>query len=77
LIRNSDGKLRQFYGVGEVADEIRRQQDKTVLVLVPHEYANQLSESPLISAQALDKNSELGIFAVNLKNIDSAAARAR
>lgn len=67
LIRNADGKLRTFYGVSEIVEELKREPGRAVLVLVPPEYLYQLNESPEIEAKRLEASAELIIFAVKLK----------
>ncbi|MGI8848996.1 MAG: ArnT family glycosyltransferase [Pyrinomonadaceae bacterium] len=68
LIRNTDGKLKKFLGVYEVLEEIKHQNGKDVLVLVPLEYLKELTDSDLVSAQVLSDNGELVIVLVNRKN---------
>ena len=67
LIRDEGGKLKKFFGVSEIADEISRQGGKDVLVLVPLEYLHELPESPMIESQILDKKGELAIVLVKGK----------
>lgn len=67
LIRDADGKIKKFYGAPEIADEIRREDGKTALVLVPLEYADQLRETDVVSAEFLGDNGESAIFAVSVK----------
>jgi hypothetical protein len=67
LIRLPGGKIRKFNTVEEIAEEIRRQNGKTVLVLVPYEYAYQLGENDWISAKILGDNSKVILFAVSNK----------
>ncbi len=67
LIRGSDGKLKKFLGVSEVAEEIRREGATDVLVLVPLEYLQQLTDSDLVESKVLNKNGELAIVLVKNK----------
>ncbi len=67
LIRNADGKLKIFYGVTEISDEIKRQNGKATLVFVPTEYLYQLQESDLIEAKVLGESGETVLVAVKLK----------
>jgi 4-amino-4-deoxy-L-arabinose transferase-like glycosyltransferase len=67
LIRDADGKLKKFLGVSEVAEEIRREGAADVLVLVPLEYLQQLTDSDLVEAKVLDENGELAIVLVKNK----------
>ena len=67
LVRDADGKLKKYLGVSEVAEEIRRQNGKDVLVLVPLEYLHELPESDLVESKILGDNGELAIVAVKVK----------
>ena len=64
LIRDAGGKLKKHFGVSEVAEEIRRQGGKTVLVLVTLEYLHELPESDLVESKILGESGELAIVAV-------------
>jgi hypothetical protein len=65
LIRDADGKLKKHFGVSEVAEEIKRQGGKTVLVLVTLEYLHELPESNLVESKILGESGELTIVAVS------------
>ena len=65
LIRDADGKLKKHFGVSEVAEEIKRQGGKTVLVLVTLEYLHELPESNLVESKILGESGELAIVAVS------------
>jgi hypothetical protein len=67
LIRNPEGKIRHFWNVAEVADQIRQQGGKPVLALVPFQYVYQLSEGDSADVEFLADNGELAIYAVSLK----------
>ncbi len=64
LIRSADGKLKKYFGVAEVAEEIRRGGDRDVLVLVPLEYLHELPESDLVESKILGESGELAIVLV-------------
>ncbi len=64
LIRDENGKLKKFFGVGEVAEEIEREGGKDVLVLVPLEYLHELPESSIVESKILDQTEELAIVLV-------------
>jgi 4-amino-4-deoxy-L-arabinose transferase-like glycosyltransferase len=64
LTRNADGKLKKYFGVAEVAEEIRRGGDRDVLVLVPLEYLHELPESDLVESKILGESGELAIVLV-------------
>jgi hypothetical protein len=67
LVRLPDGKQRYFYGIMEISEHIRLNDNQAVLVLVPLEYLKDLTESELVSAKVLGDNGETAIAAVNLK----------
>ena len=67
LVRDTEGKLRRFNGVSDIADYLKNENKQSVLVIVPHEFLSHLIESDLISANVLDKNAELEFVAVKLK----------
>ena len=69
LIRAKDGKLRKFLGVGEIVEEIARENGKPVLALVPLEYLKELTESTLVEAEVLADNAELAIVLVKNKEV--------
>ncbi len=66
LVRDNDGKLRKFESVADVVETIKTE-GKSMLVLVPKQHINQLSESEILTANVLGDNGELAIVAVNLK----------
>ena len=65
LMREADGKLKTYFGTAEIAEEIKRQNGKAVLVLVPTEYLYQLKESNLVESKVLGEGGELAIVAVS------------
>ncbi len=67
LIREKTGEQKRFNGVGEIVEFLNKENKKSVLVLVPHEFLPQLTESDLIDAKVLDKNGELEFAAIKLK----------
>ncbi|HSK74139.1 MAG TPA: glycosyltransferase family 39 protein [Pyrinomonadaceae bacterium] len=67
LIREPSGKLRKFLSAAEVLEEIKKE-SRPVLVLVPHEYLHELTESDLVTAEVLNKNAEHAIVFVRAKN---------
>ncbi len=64
LISTDDGKQRKFLGVLEIVDYFNKSGDKSALVLVPHEYIHQLTESKLFDTVVLDESGEIAIVAV-------------
>ena len=67
LVRTDDGKQRRFFDAAEILGEMKRQDAKSVLVLVPIQYLNQLTESDLVKAKVLGDNTELAIVWVKNK----------
>ncbi len=66
LIRDETGKLKRFEGIGEIVESVQKD-GKSVLVLVPKEYANQLTENETVTSNILGDNGELAIVGVNQK----------
>jgi 4-amino-4-deoxy-L-arabinose transferase-like glycosyltransferase len=67
LIREPSGRLRKFLSAAEVLEEIKKE-SQPVLVLVPHEYLHELTESDLVRAEVLNKNAEHAIVFVQAEN---------
>jgi len=64
LVRTADGKQRRFDGIGELLEELKRE-DKPVLVLVPLAHLKQITESDSVAAKILGDNGELAIVALS------------
>jgi 4-amino-4-deoxy-L-arabinose transferase-like glycosyltransferase len=67
LVRDADGNQKKFIGTGDVLDEIRRENGKDVLVLIPLEYLKELTGSSNLRSEVLKDNGELAIVAVTAK----------
>jgi 4-amino-4-deoxy-L-arabinose transferase-like glycosyltransferase len=67
LVRTDDGKQRRFFDAAEIVREMKRVEVKSVLVLVPIQYLNQLTESDSVEAKVLGDNKELAIVFVKSK----------
>ena len=67
LLRTADGKQKKFNGPAEVLEEVRRQNGRAVLVLVPPEHLKELTESAELNAEVLGHSGELAIAAVTEK----------
>ncbi len=67
LVREEDGKQKRLYGVSQVVDEMKRDNVKQTLVLIPLVYLPQLTKSDLLETQVLDDNGELAIVFVKMK----------
>jgi len=67
LVREDDGKQKRLYGISQVVDEMKRENTKQILVIVPIVYQNQLTSNDLFETQVLDDNGELAIAFVKLK----------
>lgn len=66
LIRDENGKLKRLDAISEVADEIKKD-GKPIVVLIPTQYLNQLTENTSVETNILADNGELTIAAVSLK----------
>ncbi len=66
LVRTQDGKLRRFYEVSEIIEEMKPENINKVLVLVPIEYLDRLTGNGLIKTQVLADNTELAIVLLSL-----------
>jgi len=67
LVRTDDGKQRRFFDAAEIVGEMKREDAKSVLVLVPIQYLTQLTESDPVEAKVLGDNTELAIVLVRRK----------
>jgi len=67
LVRADDGKQKRFSSAAEIVEELKRENARGALVLVPLEHLGQLTENDLIKAKVLGDNSELAIVSVELK----------
>jgi hypothetical protein len=67
LIRDDEGKQKRFYGVPEVVEEMKRENVRQTLVLIPLGYLNYLTKSDLVESKVLDNNGELAIAVVKIK----------
>lgn len=68
LVREADGKQRKFYGVLEILEQMKQDNSRQVLVIVPLEYLYTLNKPDLIETKVLDDNGELAIVLVRAKN---------
>ncbi len=68
LVRTNDGKQRYFYGVAEIAEFMRLNNEKTVLVFVPLHYEKEIVETDLLKSERLGDNGELVLFVVSTIN---------
>ncbi len=67
LVRQQDGKQKRFYGTAEIVEQMRKDNVKESLVLIPLDYLKDLTESDLVETRILDDNGELAICAVKIK----------
>lgn len=67
LVRESNGKQKLFRSIAEIAEFLEKENAKSVLVLVPHEYLSHLTGSDLVKTKVLDKNAELTIVSATIK----------
>jgi 4-amino-4-deoxy-L-arabinose transferase-like glycosyltransferase len=63
LHRDPDGKQTRFEGVAEIAN-LTRDLNKPVLVIVPMEYADQLTSAKAVQAQVIGQNGKVSLVAV-------------
>ena len=66
LVRETDGKQKRFYGVGEIVEQMKKDNTDNALVLIPLDYLKYLTESDLVETKVLDDNGELAICAVRM-----------
>lgn len=66
-LRDAKGSQRYLSGVGEVINEIKADNGRTVLVIVPVQYLSQLTDDQKLNTEAIRDNGELAIAAVSLK----------
>jgi 4-amino-4-deoxy-L-arabinose transferase-like glycosyltransferase len=64
LIREETGRQKRFYGVTEIVQQMERDDLRQTLVVIPLNYLNTLTESPLVETRVLDNNGELAIVFV-------------
>ncbi|HKX84530.1 MAG TPA: glycosyltransferase family 39 protein, partial [Pyrinomonadaceae bacterium] len=55
LLRESDGRQKKFLGPTEILAEIRNEEGRTVLVIVPTEYLKQLTETSYLRSEVIDQ----------------------
>lgn len=67
LLRDTDGKQRRFEVIDEIAKEIKAEDGRIILVLVPVQYVSQLTESANLMAEVLKDNGEVAIVVVSLR----------
>ncbi|HMJ07769.1 MAG TPA: hypothetical protein VK468_02110, partial [Pyrinomonadaceae bacterium] len=67
LMRTPDGKLAKLLGPSPVRDEIDREGDRSVLVLIPLEYVKQLTDADYLKSEVIADNGETAIVAVSAK----------
>lgn len=67
LVRLTDGSQRYFYGSEEVAHFMRENGEKTVLVVVPPRYEQDLIENQSLVSEKISDNGELILFALKLR----------
>ena len=67
LVRTADGKQRRFFDAAEIVGQMKVETAKSVLVLVPIQFLDQLTESDSVEAKVLGDNTELAIVLVKIK----------
>ncbi len=61
LLRTEDGKQKKLNSPAELAEELRREEGKPVLVIVPLVDLKRLSDSGLVNMEVIKENGELAI----------------
>ncbi len=67
LIRTEDGKLRKFLGIAEINEQLKNENGKNLLVLVPLEFLHELTESDDLETRVLNDNGKLAIVVIYAK----------
>jgi 4-amino-4-deoxy-L-arabinose transferase-like glycosyltransferase len=67
LIRAEDGKLRKFLGIAEINEQLKNENGKNLLVLVPLEFLHELTESDDLETRVLSDNGKLAIVVIYAK----------
>lgn len=67
VLRADDGKLKRVNGTKELTKYLVKKNKEAILVIIPHEFLHELTESDLVQAEVLAKNSELTFVAVKQK----------
>ena len=60
-------KYNDFYFLNNIINYLEKENKNSALVIVPHEYLQDLTESDAVETKVLDKNAELNIVAVQIK----------
>jgi 4-amino-4-deoxy-L-arabinose transferase-like glycosyltransferase len=67
LIRNTNGSLRDFHTDTEIAEELKRENRSSALVLISLKYLHNLTDSNLVEKKILGDNGEIALVYVELK----------
>ena len=67
LVRSPEGKLRKFLGIPEIVEQFNQENGKKLLVLVPIEFLQELTERSEFDADVLKENGDLAIVLVSQK----------
>lgn len=67
LVRLPEGRQKTFFGVTEIGDYLRQTNEKSVLVVVPNEYAKQMREYRELNVEEVFDNGEDTIFFASSK----------
>jgi 4-amino-4-deoxy-L-arabinose transferase-like glycosyltransferase len=65
LVREPGGEQRKFYTVTEITDYLKKENSKSALVLVPHDFLHELTENGSVTTEIIDRNEELTMAAVS------------
>ncbi len=67
LVRETKGEQKKFESVGEIIDYLKKENQTSALIIVPHRLVNEITGNKQFEAKILDKNKELDIVSVKLK----------
>jgi hypothetical protein len=68
LVRDKNGEQWRFLTARGIADHIKENEGKPVLVLIPHQLIGQLTGSDLLNAEIIGRDAEHTILAVKSKS---------
>ena len=67
LVRNEDGTQKRFNSVGEIEQEIKQSNGEPVLVIVPSNRVNELTQNSVMNTEVIADNTELAIVQVTIR----------
>ena len=67
VLRAKDGKLKRVNGTKDLLEYLDKKDKDAILVIIPHEFLDELTKSDILKSEVLAKNSELTFVAVQKK----------